>query len=174
MYDLMPPAVARWHFFQEIFAGIAKTKYKGKSKDAEGRNMNKGRNEILEFFGGLALLAVGFYLFSQKVVVYSSLFGSGRGVFGISWMPNGVIIIPFIIGVFLMFVLPDGFIGKIIAGLGLLVVIAAVVVSTSIRLNSISLFEWILYLVMIFAGLGLVLRVLFAKPKGKEKDSQEK
>ncbi len=136
--------------------------------------MGKGRNELLEFFGGLALLVVGFFLFSQNVHVSSSFFGGGRGLFGLAWLPNGAVIIPFIIGVFMMFVLPDNIIGKIIAGLGILIVIAAVIMSTNITLKTISLYQWILYLGLIFAGLGLVLRVLFAKPKVDIKEELEK
>lgn len=135
-------------------------------------NMKKERNELLEFFGGLAMLAVGLYLFMNKVDVSTSFLGS-EGLLGVHWLPSGLVVVPFIIGVFLMFVMPDNLLGKIIAGLGALLVVASVITSTTIRLRTVTLYEWILFLVLIFAGLGLVLRVLFAKPK-TPRDKDEK
>ncbi len=124
--------------------------------------MKKEKNELFYFFGGLAMLAVGLYLFSSKVIVSTGFFG-GMGLFGVSWLNSGLVVVPFIIGVVMMFAMENSFPGKVVAVLGILVIIAAVIQSTTIRLTAVTLYEWILYLFLIFGGMALVARVLFKK-----------
>lgn len=132
--------------------------------------MKKSGNELLQFLGGLAMLTVGLFIFSQKVMVYSSFFGGSWG-FGGFYMSNGIIIIPLIIGIVWMFASGGSFGSKILTGAGVLLIIAAVILSTNIRLVHVSLFEWILILVLIFGGAGLVARILLAGP-GKDTDKR--
>ncbi len=130
--------------------------------------MKKERNELLEFLGGLAMLVVGLYLFTNKVSVQSTLF-SGVLHLGGMHVNSGLVVIPFIIGIVMIFVKPESFVSKLVAGCGLLIIIFAVIASTTIRLPRISLYEWLLYLVLIFGGLALLCRVLFNdKKKDKE------
>lgn len=125
------------------------------------------RNELLEFLGGAMMLAGGLYLFCNKVTVTSSFF-AGRISFGGLSVASGVCIIPFLIGIFLMFMDPDAFLGKLVTILGVVVIIAAVIMTTRLELPRITLYEWLLYLVLIVGGFALVARVLFAKPKDEE------
>lgn len=132
--------------------------------------MKKSGNELLRFLGGLAMLIAGLFIFSQKVMVYSSFFGGSWG-FGGFYMSNGIIIIPLIIGIVWMFASGGSFGSKILTGAGVIFIIAAVILSTNIRLVHISLFEWILILILIFGGAGLVARILLACPgKDSERD----
>ena len=39
--------------------------------------MKETKNELLQFVGGIVMLAVGLFIFSQKVIVHSSWFGYG-------------------------------------------------------------------------------------------------
>jgi len=135
--------------------------------------MKKERNELLEFLGGLAMLVVGLYLLTSHVSVSTSFFMGWRiGGFQIS---SGLVVIPFIIGVVWIFINPDSFGAKLVAGLGVLIIIAAVIMSTHFYMYSTSLFEWLLMLVLIFGGGGLTARVLFKTPKGyNKKDKDEK
>ena len=65
--------------------------------------MKKAKNELLQFLAGLAMLIGGLFIFSQKVMVSSMFFGYGFRLGGIH-MGNGLIMVPFIIGVVWMFV----------------------------------------------------------------------
>ena len=126
--------------------------------------MKKERNELLEFLGGLAMLVVGLYLFTNKVSVQSTLFSGYLSVNGMR-VNSGLVVLPFIIGIVMIFVKPESIISKLIAGCGLLIIIVAVIASTTLRLPHISLYEWLLYLILIFGGLGLLCRVLFTDKK---------
>lgn len=134
--------------------------------------MKKERNELLEFLGGLAMLIAGGYMFASKVVVTSGFFGMIS--FGGLSVPSGMVVIPFIIGVVWMFANPDSFAAKLVAGLGLLLIVVAVIISTHLSLLHTTLFDWIVMLVLIFGGLGLLARILFKNPKKNKKDEDDK
>lgn len=131
--------------------------------------MKKERNELLEFLGGLTMLVVGLFLFTNKVTVQTSFFSGTLAIGGVN-INSGLVIIPLIIGIVILFARPHSFAGKLITGLGLLIIVVSIIASTTISLPRISLYEWILYLVLIFGGLGLLCRALFA---GKDKGDKE-
>lgn len=123
--------------------------------------MKKARNELLQFLAGLAMLIAGLFVFSQKVMVTSGFFGYGFRIGGIH-MGNGLIMVPFIIGVVWMFVTEGNIASKLFTAASILIVILAVILTTDIRLMHVTLYEWVLILVLIFGGAGLVARILFA------------
>ena len=130
--------------------------------------MKKARNELLQFLAGLAMLIAGLFIFAQKVMVYSSFMGGGFG-FSIGGMNlnmnNGLIIVPFIIGVVWMFASEGSFASKAFTAAGVLIIILAVIMTTNISLVRITLYEWVLILVLIFGGAGLLARIMFAGRK---------
>ena len=123
--------------------------------------MKKAGNKLLQFLAGLAMLIAGLFVFSQKVMVTSGFFGYGFRIGGIH-MGNGLIMVPFIIGVVWMFVTEGNIASKLFTAASILVVILAVIMTTDIRLMHVTLYEWALILVLIFGGAGLVARILFA------------
>lgn len=136
--------------------------------------MKKPGNELLLFLGGLAMLIAGLFIFAQKVMVSSSFFGGMR--IGGMHMNNGMIMIPLIIGIIWMFASGGSFISKVFTGMGVLIIIAAIVISTNISLVHVSLYEWIIILVLIFGGLGILARILLASraaEKEKKADKEE-
>lgn len=129
----------------------------------------KQRNELVEFIVGLAMLVIGLYLFTGRVSVSSSFFSSGI-YYGTVRIPTGAVFVPFIVGIIMVFAKPESFLSKLVAGLGVLIILVSIIMSVNIRLETISLYEWLLYIVAIFGGLGLVCRIVFTKPKNDEKE----
>lgn len=70
--------------------------------------------------------------------------------------------VPFIIGVVWMFVTEGSLVSKLFTAASIFIVILAVILTTDIRLMQVTLYEWVLILVLIFGGAGLVARILFA------------
>lgn len=120
--------------------------------------MKSAKNELLQFLAGLVMLISGLFIFSQKVVVYSSFMG-GFSLGGMR-MTSGLIIVPLVAGIVWMFVSGASFPSKILTGVGMLLIIVAVIASTNIHLTSMSLYEWVLILVLIFGGAALDAKVL--------------
>ncbi len=133
--------------------------------------MKNEKNELLEFLGGVAMLAVGLYWFSTNVTVTNTFFSSGLRI-GSANLHSGVVIVPFIIAIILIFMKPESFGRKLFLGISILLIIASVIMSTSFRLARMTLFEWAGTLVLIFGGLALVCKILF-KPVPKKKDKDE-
>lgn len=123
--------------------------------------MKKARNELLQFLAGLAMLIAGLFILSQKVMVYSGFFGHGLQIGGFN-MGNGLIMVPFIIGIVWMFASGGSLPSKIFTAAGVLIIIIAIIMTTNIRLVQMTLYEWVLILVLIFGGAGLLARILFA------------
>ena len=115
--------------------------------------LKETKNELLQFVGGIVMLAVGLFIFSQKVIVHSSWFGY-----------SGLVIVPLIIGIIWMFA-TSSFASKVFTALSVILILAAVILNTDIRLVTMSLYEWVLILVLIFGGAGFVAKVLFASNK---------
>lgn len=129
--------------------------------------MKKAKNELLQFVGGLAMLAVGLFILSQKVMVTSTFFSGIGMLFGGFHVNNGIVIIPFIIGIVWMFASDGSFVSKIFTGLSVLFIIAVIILNTNLSLVRITLFDWVLILVLIFGGAGLVAKILLADPKSE-------
>lgn len=130
--------------------------------------MKRERNELVEFLLGAAMLTAGLYLFCNKITVSMGFFGGILNFGGVS-VSSGLTVIPVVMGVVLIFLYPEAFIGKLVTGLGFVIIIAAVIASTRLYLPRITLMEWLLYLVLIFGGAALVIRVLFTEPKDENK-----
>lgn len=126
--------------------------------------LKETKNELLQFVGGIVMLAVGLFIFSQKVIVHSNWFGyGGFSVAGIR-ISSGLVIVPLIIGIIWMFA-TSSFASKVFTAISVILILAAVILNTDIRLVTMSLYEWVLILVLIFGGAGFVAKVLFASNK---------
>ena len=78
--------------------------------------MKDAKNELLQFVGGIAMLAVGLFIFSQKVIVHSSWFGYGGFSLAGIRISSGLIIVPLIIGIVWMFATGASFASKVFTG----------------------------------------------------------
>jgi hypothetical protein len=111
-----------------------------------------------EFFIGILVAAIGFYLLFSHVQVHSSywnfmgLGGAGRS-FGLS-------LIPLLFGVGILFVNGKSVVGWLLSVGGLLFILAGILINLDIYFQSTSLMNTLIMLVMIAAGLGLVVKGL--------------
>ncbi|MGN0327380.1 MAG: hypothetical protein ACI4D4_00230 [Lachnospira sp.] len=128
--------------------------------------MKEGKNELMQFVAGVVMLVVGLFIFSQRVHVFST-WGYGWYLGGLN-LSSGIIIIPLIAGIIWMFA-TNSFASKVFSAIATLLIIVSVILTTHIRLSSMTLFEWILIIVLIFGGLGLVAKILFASNKSSDK-----
>jgi hypothetical protein len=114
-----------------------------------------------QFFLGLTMMCGGFYLLLNGIVV-SSAFGWGTRLFGIGGVgiTGGIILIPLIVGVGLIFYNARNALGWLLALGALAAMVFGVIASLSLSLRTMTAFELICILVLAFGGLGLFLRSL--------------
>ena len=111
-----------------------------------------------EFFIGLVVAAIGFYLLFSHVTVHSSYWnfmgfgGAGRS-FGIS-------LIPLLFGIGILFVNAKSVLGWFLAVGGLLFILAGILINLDIYFQNTSLMNTLIMLAMIAAGLGLIVKGL--------------
>ena len=124
--------------------------------------MDRNENSGIYFFIGIVLVSVGLFLLTQQTLVtmdwYTWMFGSFK-------LATGLILVPFIIGIIILFYNPKSLIGKIITIIGICIIVATIIMSIKIVFKSTSLFNFILMIGMIAAGSGLLLRWYFKKRK---------
>ena len=125
--------------------------------------MKKNKNSLLMFFIGLAMLVVGFYIFSSRVVVTTG-FGFHFGSIDIN---GGIVVIPMLAGIFWWFITPKNIAPKIVTALGAVLIVVSVIINTRFYFHD-NLFSYILMLVMMAGGAGLILKVLFGGDKESE------
>ncbi|GGB61192.1 hypothetical protein K8B83_19155 [Shewanella inventionis] len=118
---------------------------------------------IGQFFIGLAMMCGGFYMLLNAIKVTSS-FGLGSHLyqFGGFGLTSGMVMIPFIFGVGMMFYNAKNPFGWLLTFGALIALIFGVISSINFRFTYMSAFDLIVILVLSIGGLGLFLRSLKA------------
>jgi hypothetical protein len=126
-----------------------------------------------QFFLGLILMCGGFYLLLNAVVV-NSTFGMGAHLFGIGGygVTGGMILVPLVIGIAMIFYNARNFFGWLLAVGAFGAMVFGVISSVSMNLRTMSAFELICILALAFGGLGLFLRSL--RGQAQEERDQER
>jgi hypothetical protein len=114
-----------------------------------------------KFFLGLAMMCAGFYLLFKAIGV-SSTFGFSMPLFGGAGygVTGGMVMLPFVIGVGMVFYNAKNLLGWLLAIGSLTALVAGVIASVQFSLHSMSAFDLIVILVLAIGGLGLFLRSL--------------
>ncbi len=120
------------------------------------RDVGGTKGGLPTFILGFAFLCVGGYLLMDRVTVhggYWSWFGSTQSSFGVT-------LIPLLLGIGTLFYNGKSMIGWILTGGGLAVLFAGVIANLQIHFQGTSLFNTMIMLVLIVAGLGMMFRAL--------------
>ena len=114
-----------------------------------------------KFLLGLVMMCGGFYMLLSGIVV-SSNFGFGARLFGFGGvgLTGGMIMLPLLIGVAMIFYNARNYLGWGIAIASLGALIFGVISSVSLNLRTMSAFELLVILTLAFGGLGLFLNSL--------------
>ncbi len=117
----------------------------------DNKNENIGSNFII----GILLLAAGLFLLTQQTDV-TMIWHQWR--FGSINIASGLILIPFIIGLIILFYNPKSLFGKILTTIGIIIIVATIIMSVNIVFRKTTLYNFIIMLALIAAGAGFLLR----------------
>ncbi|MCC4831355.1 hypothetical protein Q4601_01965 [Shewanella sp. 1_MG-2023] len=116
---------------------------------------------IGSFFIGLIMMCGGFYMLLKAIKVTSS-FGFSHSLYNVGGvgLTSGMIMIPFMFGIGLMFYNAKNIFGWILTFGSLVGLIFGVISSINFRFSHMSAFDLIVILVLSVGGLGIFLRSL--------------
>src|ERR1043166_153030 len=110
------------------------------------------RGGLGEFLGGLALVVTGGYLLMNQVTVTSGFWSFfGYNAFGLS-------LVPLLVGIGALFYNGKSVLGWLLTGAGLLIILAGILSHLQIFFRPTSLYNTLLMLGALAAGIGLVAR----------------
>ena len=116
------------------------------------------------FLIGLVMMIGGGYLLLNGIVVRPN-FGIGSRVFGIGGVSitSGMVLIPFMFGVGMIFYNSRNWAGWILAVGAMIALVFGVIANMTLQLERMSAFDLIVILVLLVGGIGLFLRSLRAR-----------
>ena len=125
-----------------------------------------------QFFLGLVMMCGGFYLLLNSVVVSSS-FGLGSRLFGVGGygITGGIVLIPLVIGIAMIFYNARSAAGWLLATCAFAALVFGVIASVNMSLHTMSAFELISILALAFGGIGLFLRSLRNAARDEEAEA---
>lgn len=114
-----------------------------------------------QFLIGLAMMVAGGYLLLNGIIIRPT-FGLGMGLFRLGGVQvtTGMVLIPFVFGVALIFYNGRSWLGWGLAAASLIAMVTGVIASLQLTMVGMSVFELLTILVLLFGGLGLFLRSL--------------
>ncbi|MGL5677167.1 MAG: hypothetical protein ACRDDX_12180 [Cellulosilyticaceae bacterium] len=80
-------------------------------------------------------------------------------------MPSGLVTVPLLVGIGILFYNSDSFLGKFVVFLGVAIILLTIIMSVRIVFRSTSLYNYILMFGSVLAGLGLMTKGLFPPKK---------
>lgn len=133
----------------------------GSSRISSGRS-DSDSSDLMQFFVGLVMLAVGVYMILQNINVTSNwgLYSYHIGSFHLS---NGMVLLPAVIGIGMLFMLERKIFGWIVLAIGIAIILASVFLTTHLYWKTTSAYTFIIMFGLTAAGAGLVIKQLFKK-----------
>lgn len=118
----------------------------------------------LEFIAGFVMMTGGLYLLLSEMIVRPQI-GFGAPVYSIGgWtMTTGMVFIPFLFGVAMIFYKGRSLLGWALALGSVISLIFGVIANLNIQMSRISVFDLIVIFVLVAGGLGLLLRSLWPR-----------
>lgn len=113
------------------------------------------------FFIGMAMMIAGGYLLLSNIVI-RPVFGFRTAAFNIGGfnVTTGMILIPFIFGVGMIFYNGSSKIGWFLAVGSVIALVAGVISNLTLQFAALNVFDLLVILILLFGGIGLFLRSL--------------
>ena len=123
------------------------------------------------FLLGLIMLVVGGYLLFNHVQVHGG-FWNWRGIGGYG-QSFGIVLIPLLLGIGILFVNGKSFIGRLLTFGGALVIIVGIIANLDIHFRQTSLWNTLTMLVLLVGGIGLIVRSVLPMMRQDERSRDD-
>ena len=123
--------------------------------------MSRKNDFYLFFWSGLIMMVVGLFFLSQKVTVTNSFWGGGIRLMDM-YINSGIGMGPFIFSLIWLFI-KTNMASKIALVLSVILILASLIQSTRFYIQYLSLFDWVVMLVLIFGGMAFIAKSMLIK-----------
>ena len=134
---------------------------KSKHNREEIERMSRKNDFYLFFWSGLIMMVVGLFFLSQKVTVTNSFWGGGMRLMGM-YINSGIVMVPFIFSLIWLFI-KTNMASKVALVLSVILILASLIQSTRFYIQYLSLFDWVVMLVLIFGGMAFIAKSMLIK-----------
>ncbi len=128
-------------------------------EDSKKNTVEKERDPLF-FLLGAVLVIIGLFLLSRKVLVTTGF--ASFTLWGYDFT-SGLLVFPLIFGLIWLFYNPKSIGAKILSIIGAILIVVAIISSIHISLRPMTLYDYIIIIGMIAAGIGMLLRYYFKK-----------
>ncbi len=131
------------------------------------KNVGGSPGGMKTFLLGIIMLTVGGYLLFNQVDIhggywrFSFLGGGGGSSFGIT-------LIPLLFGIGILFTNGQSMVGRVLTGLGALVIIVGIIVNMDMQFRRTSMWNTLMMLILIVGGIGLIVRAVMPMGQAKQ------
>ena len=123
--------------------------------------MSRKNDFYLFFWSGLIMMVVGLFFLSQKVTVTNSFWGGGMRLMGM-YINSGIVMVSFIFSLIWLFI-KTNMASKVALVLSVILILASLIQSTRFYIQYLSLFDWVVMLVLIFGGMAFIAKSMLIK-----------
>jgi hypothetical protein len=131
------------------------------------RNVGGTPGGTKTFLLGIVMVIIGGYLLFNQVSVHSHSWNWGFGSYATSF---GITLIPLLLGIAILFANGKSIVGRVLTGVGALVILVGIIANLDIHFRQTSLFNTLVMLICLVGGIGLVVRSVLPMMKDEKKD----
>lgn len=132
-----------------------------KALEAMEKERKRNKSSLISFFAGLLMLSAGLFMIFQNLSIYSSWGMSSIFHIGSYGLPNGLIMLPLILSIAMLFIMERKIFGWIVFAIGIVIILAAVLMSVQIHWRTTNGYVFVCMFGLAAAGGAMVLRELF-------------
>ena len=135
------------------------------------RNVGGTPGGTKTFLLGLVMTVIGGYLLFNQVSVHGGYWRwGGFGGYGSNF---GITLIPLLLGIAILFANGKSIVGRVLTGLGALVILVGIIANLDINFQQTSLFNTLVMLVLLVGGIGLIVRSVMPMVRDQASDKPE-
>lgn len=139
------------------------------------RNVGGTPGGLRVFLLGIVMFAIGGYLlFNQVQVTGGNYWRWNVGGYGTSF---GITLIPLLLGIGILFVNGSSLAGRLLTGVGALLIVVGIIANLDIHFRQTSLFNTLVMLVCLVGGIGLIIRSVApvqSRSRDRDRDHDER
>ncbi len=122
----------------------------------------KKASDFIEFYIGILLIIAGVFFLLSKAVVRSGFYGFTVGGISIS---TGLVVIPLMLGIIWLVNNPKSILARLITIAGSIFIVGSIIINIRITFTTTSMFDYLIMMLLIAGGLGLILKASFMARK---------